>query len=266
MEERDLPRFVEWLADRDVTRWLAAMGEPPTLEDEREWYERRREDPESVMWSIETLDRQLAGTVELRLTPRAKRAEMGIAIQDKARWSQGLGTDTVRLVLRYAFEDLQLNRVELTTDEENTRAVRGYEKCGFVLDGLFGLTEERFPNLVWLIETLDGRPVGHLGLLQVDPHHKRAELAISIGEKDCWSRGYGTDAIRTVLRHGFEDLGLRRVDLHTDADNARGIRCYEKCGFVREGLMRESRLRYGKPLDMVLMAVLRDEWQVDSEQ
>jgi len=132
--------------------------------------------------------------------------------------------------------------------------------------GRFGLTEERFPNLVWLIETLEGRPVGHLALLQMDPHHKRAELAISIGEKDCWSRGYGTDAIRTVLRHGFEELGLRRVDLHTDADNARGIRCYEKCGFVREGMMRERRLRYGKPLDMVLMAVLRDEWQVDSEQ
>ena len=132
--------------------------------------------------------------------------------------------------------------------------------------GRFGLTEERFPNLVWLIETLEGRPVGHLALLQVDPHHKRAELAISIGEKDCWSRGYGTDAIRAVLHHGFEDLRLRRIDLHTDADNARGIRCYEKCGFVREGVMRERRLRYGKPLDMVLMAVLREEWQVDSEQ
>ena len=131
--------------------------------------------------------------------------------------------------------------------------------------GRFGLTEERFPNLVWLIETLEGRPVGHLALLQVDPHHKRAELAISIGEKDCWSRGLGTDAVRTVLRHGFEDLGLRRVDLHTDADNARGIRCYEKCGFVREGVMRARRLRYGEPLDMVLMAVLSDEWLVRGE-
>ena len=140
--------------------------------------------------------------------------------------------------------------------------------------GRFGFTDELFPNLVWMIETLRvlrpdpthsgqaaaGRPVGHVGLLQVDPHHKRAELAISIGEKECWSRGYGTDAIRAVLRHGFEGLGLRRIDLHTDADNARGIRCYEKCGFVQEGVMRERRLRYGKPLDMVLMAVLREEW------
>ncbi len=125
----------------------------------------------------------------------------------------------------------------------------------------FGLTNEVFPNLVWMIDTLEARPIGHVGLLQVDPHHKRAELAIAIGERECWSRGYGTDAIRALLRHAFEEMGLRRIDLYTDADNARGIRCYEKCGFVREGVMRQRRLRYGKPLDMVVMGVLREEWQ-----
>jgi RimJ/RimL family protein N-acetyltransferase len=125
--------------------------------------------------------------------------------------------------------------------------------------GRFGLTGDGFANLVWIIETAEGRPVGNVGLLTVDPHHKRAELAISIGETDCWSRGYGTDAIMAVLRHAFEALDLRRIDLHTDADNARGIRCYEKCGFVREGVMRERRLRYGEPLDMVVMGALREE-------
>ena len=138
--------------------------------------------------------------------------------------------------------------------------------------GRFGLTDDGFANLVWMIETLrvlphdpthswqaEGRPVGHVGLLAVDPHHKRAELAISIGEKECWSRGYGTDAITAVLRHGFEALDLRRIDLHTDADNARGIRCYEKCGFVREGLLRSHRLRFGQPLNMVIMGALRED-------
>jgi len=120
----------------------------------------------------------------------------------------------------------------------------------------FGLTVERFPNLNWMIET-EGRPVGHVGLLHVDPHHKRAELAISIGEKECWSRGYGTDAIRTVLRHGFEDLGLRRVDLHTDVDNARGIRCYEKCGFVREAVLHERSWKQGGWVDRVVMTTNR---------
>lgn len=149
----------------------------------------------------------------------------------------------------------------------NDPAVRywlhGSDRPDATVDGVrgrFGLTDDPFPNLVWMIETLEGTPVGHVGLLQVDPHHKRAELAISIGEKECWSRGYGTAAIRAVLRHGFEEMGLRRIDLHTDADNARGIRCYEKCGFVREGIMRQRRLRHGKPLDMLLMSVLRSEW------
>ncbi len=151
VQESDLPRFVEWLADREMTRWLAAMGDPPTLDNEYEWYERRRSDPESVMWSIETLDGLLLGNVELRLTPRAWRAEMGIAIQDKTQWSQGYGTDAVRLVLGHAFRELKLNRVELTTDEANARAIRCYEKCGFEREGLLRqhrLIDEKFGNTV----------------------------------------------------------------------------------------------------------------------
>ncbi len=151
LEERDLPQFVEWLADREVTRWLAGIVDPPTLEDEYEWYERRRSDPDSVMWAIETADGRLLGNVELRLAPPARRAEMGIAVQDKTQWSKGYGTDAARLVLDYAFKELGLNRVELTTDEENARAVRCYEKCGFVREGLLRqhrLIEGRFGNTI----------------------------------------------------------------------------------------------------------------------
>ena len=113
----------------------------------------------------------------------------------------------------------------------------------------------------WIIETAEGRPAGNVRLLGIDLFHLRAELAISIGEPDCFSLGLGTDAIRLVLGYAFEDLGLRRVDLQTDADNARAIRCYEKCGFVREGVLRARRLRYGEPIDMLAMGVLREEWQ-----
>ena len=112
----------------------------------------------------------------------------------------------------------------------------------------------------WVIETVGGQAVGTLRLLEIDSHQGRAELAISIGDSGYWSRGLGTDAIRQSLRYAFEDIGLRRVDLITDADNDRGLRCYEKCGFVREGLLRARRLRYGKPVDMVAMGILREEW------
>ena len=57
---------------------------------------------------------------------------MGIAIQDKTQWNKGLGEDAVKLVLEYGFDDLELNRIELTTDEANVRGRRCYEKCGFV--------------------------------------------------------------------------------------------------------------------------------------
>ncbi|HEY8768200.1 MAG TPA: GNAT family protein [Dehalococcoidia bacterium] len=113
----------------------------------------------------------------------------------------------------------------------------------------------------WLIETLDGKPLGNVGVRYVEKLHGSAELYIFIGDKARWSGGYGTDAIRTLLRHAFGELGQRRVYLVTDADNERGIRCYEKCGFVREGLLRAHRVRYGEPLDMVMMGVLREEWE-----
>jgi RimJ/RimL family protein N-acetyltransferase len=113
-------------------------------------------------------------------------------------------------------------------------------------------TEARF-----IIETHEGVPIGDVGLLGIHPHG-RAELSVRLGEKAYWSRGYGTDAIRCLLGLAFGGLGLRRVTLITDADNARGIRCYEKCGFQHEGVLRGHRLRYGEPLDMVAMAVSRE--------
>lgn len=110
----------------------------------------------------------------------------------------------------------------------------------------------------WIIETLDGVPIGGVSLVGIDPVHLRAELGISIGDSSFWSGGYGTEAIRLTLGYGFEELGLNRVHLIADADNPRAIRCYEKCGFAHEGVLRGHRLRYGKPLDMVMMAVLKD--------
>lgn len=121
-------------------------------------------------------------------------------------------------------------------------------------------------QLLWMIETPDGRAIGNLSLLQIDAVHGRAWLGITIGEKDCWSLGYGTDAIRLLLHHAFGSMGLRRIQLITDADNERGIRCYEKCGFYREALLRSHRLRYGRPLDMVQMAAMKEDWSATDEQ
>jgi RimJ/RimL family protein N-acetyltransferase len=89
---------------------------------------------------------------------------------------------------------------------------------------------------------------------------RRATLGIMIGDKACWSRGFGTDAILTVLRYGFEELNLNRVDLTCDERNGRGIACYRKCGFAEEGRMRQHRFSKGRYWDTLVMAVLADEF------
>ena len=114
-------------------------------------------------------------------------------------------------------------------------------------------------QLRWCIETTGGHPIGDLGLVDIHPHG-RTELAITIGDRAYWSRGYGSDAISGALRYAFDNLKCRRVYLITDEDNLRAHRCFEKCGFVREGLLRGHRLRYGLPLNMLIMGLLRSEW------
>jgi RimJ/RimL family protein N-acetyltransferase len=111
------------------------------------------------------------------------------------------------------------------------------------------------------IENAAGALIGIIWLIGIDRTHLRAELAIVIGDKTAWGAGHGTEAMWLLLRHAFEEIGLRRIDLITDADNERGIRSYEKCGFVREGVLRKYRLRHGQPLDMIAMSILREEFE-----
>ena len=62
-----------------------------------------------------------------------------------------------------------------------------------------------------------------------------------------------------LLRHAFDDLDLRRVQLQVFAHNERAIRCYENAGFQREGTLRATRYVDGSPRDVVLMGALRHE-------
>jgi len=119
----------------------------------------------------------------------------------------------------------------------------------------------RNEDVVLAIETLEGVHIGNIGLHRINWKDRNAELGIVIGEKEYWDQGYGTDAIRTLLRFAFEEMNLHRVFLRVDADNLRGIRCYEKCGFRREGTLREIVFREGAYRDQLIMSVLRPEWE-----
>lgn len=104
----------------------------------------------------------------------------------------------------------------------------------------------------------EGRVVGFANYRDLNTGDRKCEVGLGIGERDLWSKGLGRDALRTLLRHLFDDLDLQRVALHVIATNDRAIASYKACGFQVEGIERRSRRADGGGWhDMVSMAAIR---------
>ena len=104
------------------------------------------------------------------------------------------------------------------------------------------------------------RLIGNTSFFNLEWTNRSAELGIFIGDKSLWNKGYGTETVCLLLRHGFEALNLHRIYLRVYSTNPRARRSYEKAGFVLEGTLREAVYRHGKYVDMHVMSVLRSEW------
>jgi len=111
----------------------------------------------------------------------------------------------------------------------------------------------------WFAMEVDGRLIGDCGLWDFDITSRRCELGIAIGERDCWGKGYGREAVRLLVDYAFRHHNLVKVCLETTADNERAIRAYEAAGFQREGLLRRHAWVDGTYLDVVVMGALRDD-------
>ncbi len=105
------------------------------------------------------------------------------------------------------------------------------------------------------------KPIGFIGLDGINWISGDAWVGIGIGERDCWGKGYGTDAMNVLLCYAFCQLNLHRVSLSVFDYNPRAIRSYEKAGFVREGVEPQFLEREGKRFDLILMGILRAEWK-----
>lgn len=134
-----LAQYVEWLNDWEVSQYLMPGTVVPfSLEDENEWFEHQRKEGGSFVFAILALpDLKLIGNCGLhRVDMKNRSGVFGIFIGDKTYWNKGYGTDATRSLLRFAFEELGLNRVELEVYDFNLRAMRAYEKAGFRRDGV----------------------------------------------------------------------------------------------------------------------------------
>ena len=104
------------------------------------------------------------------------------------------------------------------------------------------------------IETIDTRRfIGKCGFIKINWKNRVGELAILIGDKSCHGKGYGTDAVSTLCRFGFDELNLHKIKATVFSFNQPAVRCYEKCGFVKEGLLKDEIYREGAYHDVIVM-------------
>lgn len=107
----------------------------------------------------------------------------------------------------------------------------------------------------------DQQLIGEIDLDGVLWTHGESFVGIGLGEREYWGKGYGTDAMRVILKYAFSELNLYRVSLNVFDYNPRAKRSYEKAGFKEEGRCREFLLRDGKRYDLIFMGILRSEWE-----
>ncbi|GAB2465034.1 GNAT family N-acetyltransferase [Xylanimonas ulmi] len=103
-------------------------------------------------------------------------------------------------------------------------------------------------------------PVGSTYLRDLDTPHHKGEFGIFIGDPSARGCGVGTEAARQILAFGFAELNLNRITLRALAHNRQAIRAYEKVGFTHEGYLRQDVYLDGVATDIVVMAVLKEDW------
>jgi len=104
------------------------------------------------------------------------------------------------------------------------------------------------------IETLGGRHIGNCVYYNIDKVKGEVELGIMVGEHDCWGKGYGADAVNTLVGYLFHELELQRIHLKTLDWNERAQRCFLKCGFAPCGQRVENGNQF------LLMELKRKNW------
>ncbi len=124
----------------------------------------------------------------------------------------------------------------------------------------FDAVRQRADTAIFAIRAIDGdRLVGSCQLHSIHPVHRSAELQIRIGDAKDRGKGYGREALKSLLHHGFADRNLNRIQLHVFSDNLAAIRLYTRAGFQEEGRLRQAAFIDGTFKDVVVMSLVRSE-------
>lgn len=180
------------------------------------------------------------------------------------------------------FPTLSANRVELckfdTRYAEDIFAFRGdpvvqlYNSAPHrTLDETIKFIEQELEayrlqkELIWAVRLLKSqRIIGSVSMSYWDRYHRRAEIGYDLA-KEHWGLGLAQEAIREVLRFGFEQMALNRIEIWTSVANLRSLRLAERLGFSRDGSLRNRILEDdGQFYDCAVYGLLRDDWRCEA--
>lgn len=109
-------------------------------------------------------------------------------------------------------------------------------------------------------------PIGYAYLQYFNWHVREANGGLVIGDLDQRGKGYGREVTKRLLSYAFRELNLNRVSLQVHADHERAVDLWKSVGFQEEGRLRQAVFLGGEYRDLLLMAILRDEWETGQDR
>ena len=125
----------------------------------------------------------------------------------------------------------------------------------YLLDYATEIHRPKFNKYPLAVETLEGRHIGNCTCYDIDEMKSEAQLGVIIGDRDYWDKGYGADAVSTLVDHVFLTTSLHRLYLKTLESNLRAQKCFQKCGFTPCGDLRRNGNNF------LLMELKREQWE-----
>lgn len=166
--------------------------------------------------------------------------------------------DDVEIFQKYA-DDSELERLagEIEYPYNADRDRRRLEK---------ELDEDKDDDQHLVIETLGGKFAGTIQLYGTDRRHRTAEIGLALNNRKAWGKGYGSEALRLLLRFAFHELGYEKVNLTVYEFNTRAIALYEHLGFQHEARLRSQIYADGRRWDELWMGLTRSEYETQHAQ
>lgn len=160
--------------------------------------------------------------------------------------------------------DAEGNYLEWMNDPEVTRFLESRfqpHSAESLADFIHKMSQTRDNVFCAIVLKHDHRHIGNIKLGPIDWVHRHADVGLLIGEKDCWGKGYGTEAYKMMAEHAFLTLNLHKVTAGAYVQNQASVKALARAGFVQEGLRKEHCILDGQYTDVALYAVLKDDFE-----